>query len=331
MLVHLTRARSTSGRAVRRRRSLVPLAGVAALSMALTSCAGQSLEQSGGGGEGSLVIGSAGFSESEIMAQLYAQLLADAGYRTRVQRLENRELYAPALEKGQIDIVPEYAATLAEFLNAKVNGAEAAERKPVASADPDATVKALTKLAEPRGLTVLAAGDAVNQNAFAVTRDFARKHNLRTLSDVGKAELKIRLAAGDECAERPFCQPGLERRYGIDVTRLDPKGVGTVQGKQSVRHGNNDMVLTTTTDASLAEFDLVLLEDDKGLQNADNVLPVVNTEDASDQRITNALDKLTRVLTTKDLVELNRKVDSERRKPVDVAEEYLKSKGLTGR
>lgn len=313
----------------RGRRPAATLAGTAALVLlALTGCAGQSLEESGGGGEGSLVIGSAGFSESEVMAQLYARLLADAGYQTRVQRLENRELYEPALEKGQIDVVPEYAATLAEFLNAKVNGAEAAEREPVASADPDATVRELTELAEPRGISVLAAGDAVNQNAFAVTRDFAEKHDLRTLTDVGESGLEIRLAAGDECPERPFCQPGLESRYDIDVTRLDPKGVGTVQAKQSVRNGNNDMVLTTTTDASLDEFDLVLLEDDKELQNADNVLPVVNTEDAGDKRITNALDKLTRVLTTKDLIELNRKVDSERRKPVDVAEEYLRSKGL---
>ncbi|WP_374207810.1 ABC transporter substrate-binding protein [Streptomyces sp. XM4193] len=305
-------------------------AAVVALAVVLGGCAGQSLEESGGGGEGSLVVGSAGFSESEIMAQLYAQLLSDAGYSTRVQRLANRELYEPALEKGEIDVVPEYAATLAEFLNAKVNGAEAAEKKPVASADPDATVKALAKLAEPRGISVLAAGDAVNQNAFAVTEDFAKKHGLKTLTDVGEKGLRIKLAAGDECAERPFCQPGLESRYDIDVTRLDPKGVGTVQAKQSVQNGNNDMVLTTTTDASMEEFDLVLLEDDKDLQNADNVLPVVNTKDAGDRRITDALDKLTRVLTTEDLIELNRKVDSERQKPDDVAEEYLKSKGLIG-
>lgn len=301
----------------------------AATALALTACGGESLEESGGEGEGSLVVGSAGFTESEIMAQLYAGVLSEAGYQTKVQRLENRELYAPALEKGEIDVVPEYAATLAEFLNAKVNGAQAAEKKPVASSDVDATVRELTKLAEPRGITVLAAGDAVNQNAFAVTKEFAEKHDLETLTDVGEADLEIKLAAGDECPERPFCQPGLENTYDIDITGLDPKGVGTVQAKQSVQNGSNDMVLTTTTDASLDEFDLVLLEDDKDLQNADNILPVVNTKDAGDQRITDALDKLTRVLTTDDLIELNRKVDSDREKATDVAEEYLKSKGLT--
>ena len=100
--------------------------------------------------------------------------------------MDNRELYEPALEKGQIDVVPEYAATLAEFLNAKKNGPKA--REPVASSDVDATVTALKKLAAPRGLKVLPPGEAVDQNAFAVSKEFAEKHNLKTLSDLGKSK-----------------------------------------------------------------------------------------------------------------------------------------------
>ncbi|MGD9484646.1 ABC transporter substrate-binding protein [Streptomyces sp. TRM70308] len=308
----------------------------AVLAAALTGCGGgESLEEQGGGpsgdgGKGSLVIGSANFTESEVLAQLYAQVLADAGYDTRVQQLANRELYEPALEAGDIDVVPEYAATLAEFLNARVNGAEAAAENPVASNDAQETVAELRELAEPRGLTVLPAGDAVNQNAFAVTADFARQHDLATLSDVGEAGLEIRLAAGDECPERPYCQPGLEDTYGIDVTALDPKGVGTVPAKQSVADGGNDMVLTTTTDATLERFGLVLLEDDKGLQNADNVLPVLNTEDAGDEAVAEALNRLTRELTTEDLTALNGQVDAERRKAADVARDYLEEHDLVG-
>ncbi len=115
------------------------------------------------------MVGSAGFTESKVLAELYAQVLADAGYRTTIRTVENRELYEPSLEKGEIDVVPEYAATLAEFLNAKTNGPKAPEEKPVASSDVAATVAALEKLAEPRGLKVLPAGEAVDQNAFAVT------------------------------------------------------------------------------------------------------------------------------------------------------------------
>ncbi|MFF8291256.1 ABC transporter substrate-binding protein [Streptomyces sp. NPDC016309] len=310
--------------------------GVVALTGGLAACGGgQSLEErggadtaSGGGDKGTLVVGSAGFTEANVLAELYAQVLKDAGYSTSIKTVENRELYEPSLEKGDIDVVPEYAATLAEFLNAKVNGPKAVEEKPVASSDVTATVTALEKLAGPRGLKVLPAGAAVDQNAFAVTREFAAKNKLRTLSDLGASRLKVRIAAGDECEVRPFCAPGLKKAYGIDVAGIDPKGVGTPQAKQAVKDGTDQLVLTTTTDATLDAFGLVLLEDDKKLQNADNVLPVVNAEDAGSAEIAAALNKITKALTTADLVELNRKVDAERAKPADVAKAYLEAEGL---
>lgn len=312
-------------------RRALAAAGVA-LTLSLAGCGGDSLEEKGSGGstgsdgdKGALVVGSAGFTESTVLAEMYAQVLKDAGYTTSIKKVDTRELYEPALEKGEIDVVPEYAATLAEFLNAKVNGPDA---KPVASSDADATVAALRELAGPRGLKVLDAGEAVDQNAFAVTEEFAEKHGLKTLSDLGKSKLKIRLAAGDECPERPFCGPGLEKTYGIDITSVDPRGVGTPQAKQAVRDGTDQLVLTTTTDATLDQFGLVLLEDDKRLQNADNVLPVVNAKDAGGQDVADALAKLTAVLTTEDLTELNRKADAERLKPAAVAAEYLKSRKL---
>lgn len=297
----------------------------------LTACSGgKSLEggsspSSGSGSKGSLVIGSAGFTESTVLAQMYAQLLGASGYHTSIKTVSNRELYEPALEKGQIDVVPEYAATLAEFLNQKVNGADA---KPVASSDVASTVAALTGLATPRGLKVLPAGAAVDQNAFAVSKSLAAKYHLKTLSDLGKAKVKVKLAAGDECPDRPFCEPGLKKTYGIDVTGIDPKGVGTPQSKQAVKDGTDQLVLTTTTDATLGQFGLVLLQDDRKLQNADYVLPVVNARHAGSTAVTSVLEKLTKVLTTADLTRLNMQVDGERQKASDVAASYLKSKGL---
>lgn len=319
------------------RRAGVALA-VVALGGGLVACGGDSLEKkggadaasSGGGTKGTLVVGSAGFTEANVLAELYAQVLTDAGYTTSIKTVENRELYEPSLEKGEIDVVPEYAATLAEFLNAKVNGPKAPEEKPVASSDVGATVAALEKLAAPRGLKVLPAGEAVDQNAFAVTKEFAAKNKLTSLSDLGAAKLKVKIAAGDECEIRPFCAPGLKKTYGIDVTGIDPKGVGTPQAKQAVKDGIDQLVLTTTTDATLDQFGLVLLADDKKLQNADNVLPVVNAKDAGSAEIATALGKITKVLTTGDLIDLNRKVDAERAKPADVAKAYLEAKGLIG-
>ncbi|MFF8505348.1 ABC transporter substrate-binding protein [Streptomyces anulatus] len=308
--------------------------GMVALAGSLAACGGDSLEKEKGGSgssagdgkKGSLVVGSASFTESKVLAELYAQILGDAGYSTSITTVKNRELYEPSLEKGEIDVVPEYAATIAEFLNAKVNGAKEAQAAPVASGDAAATVAALEKLAGPLGLKVLPAGKAVDQNAFAVSKEFAEKNNLTTLSDLGKSKIKVKIAAGDECEVRPFCAPGLKKTYGIDVTGIDPKGVGTPQSKQAVRDGKVQLVLTTTTDAVLDG--LVFLEDDKKLQNADNVLPVLNAADAGAPEIAEALGKITSTLTTEDLAELNRKVDAERAKPADVAKEYLESKGL---
>lgn len=142
-------------------RVLGAVLGAAALTASLTACGGDSLEKSkdagaaasapsdSGSGKGKVVIGAAGFTESNVLAELYAQVLKDAGYSTSITTVNNRELYEPSLEKGEIDAVPEYAATLAEFLNAKVNGPKAPEEKPVASSDVAATVAGLEKLAGP--------------------------------------------------------------------------------------------------------------------------------------------------------------------------------------
>ncbi|MFJ8076365.1 ABC transporter substrate-binding protein [Streptomyces sp. NPDC096176] len=304
---------------------------VAVVLLAATACStGPSLENQGKvtappGDSRHLTIGSAGFTESDLLARMYALLLDDAGYETTILSVTNRELYEPALESGQIDVVPEYAATFADWLNAKANGPDAPT---VGSPDLRATMAALRRLAAPRGLTVLAPGKAVDQNAFAVTTAFARKYRLKTLSDLGRSGQPVRLAAGDECVQRPYCAPGLKKTYGIDITAVDPKGVGTTQAKQAVQSGQDQMVLTTTTDATLDDFGLVLLADDKHLQNADYIVPVVNRARAGGRGATHALAALNKVLTTADLARLNEQVDSWRRLPEDVARTYLESKKL---
>ncbi|MFD4505289.1 ABC transporter substrate-binding protein [Streptomyces sp. NPDC058457] len=302
-----------------------------AVLLTLTACTtGPSLENRGAvtappGDSKHLTIGSAGFTESDLLAQMYAQLLHQAGYKTSLITVANRELYEPALESGQIDVVPEYAATFADWLNAKTNGPDA---PPVGSPDLTTTMKALRRLATPRGLTVLDPGRAVDQNAFAVTAAYARQHHLRTLGDLGASGLKVRLAAGDECVQRPYCEPGLKKVYGIDITGVDPKGVGTTQAKRAVQNGQDQMVLTTTTDATLDQFGLVLLADDRHLQNADYVVPVVNRARAGSERVTKALGRLNDVLTTADLAAMNQQVDSWRRLAQDVARTCLRDKGL---
>ncbi|MFF8610396.1 ABC transporter substrate-binding protein [Streptomyces sp. NPDC015346] len=313
-----------------RRPGVAAVPALTALAILVGCSTGPSLERRGEvtgppGDSRHLTIGSAGFTESDLLAQMYALLLEQAGYRTEILSVTNRELYEPALESGRIDVVPEYAATFADWLNAKVNGPDAPT---VGSPDLAATMAALRRLAAPRGLTVLDAGRAVDQNAFAVSAAYAAEHRLRTLSDLGAAKLPVRLAAGDECVQRPYCAPGLTKTYGIVITGVDPKGVGTTQAKQAVRSGQDQMVLTTTTDATLDDFGLVLLADDKRLQNADHIVPVVNRARAGGPGVTGALGRLNTVLTTADLARMNEQVDSWRRLPQDVAKNYLREKGL---
>lgn len=279
-----------------------------------------------GGASGEITVGGANFTEMLIMQEVYAALLEDAGFTVEIISVDNREQYAASLESGEIDVIPEYAATMAEFLNIEANGDTA---EPVASSDVDDTVAALTELAEPLGLAVLEPAEASSQNAFVVSAAFAEENSLSTLSDLATLGQPLVLAATAECPERPFCEPGLEETYGLDITEVLPLGYGSLETKQSVQSGESQLGLTGTTDGTLDQFELVLLEDDLGLQNAENLVPMVNAETlAAHPEIEEILNSLSSVLTTEKLVELNLKVDAERQQASDVALEFLTDAGL---
>jgi osmoprotectant transport system substrate-binding protein len=311
--------------------SLRPLGAVLGLLLLLTACGGgddafSSSEDSSGGSGETITVGGASFTESLVMMEMYEALLEDAGYTVEVKPVESRELYAPELQNGNIDVVPEYAATITEYLNREANGPDAEVR---AKPDVEATVEALRELAEPRGLRALEPADAANQNAFFVTEEFAEKHDLATLSDLGASGLPIVLAGTPECPERAKCEIGLKELYGINITDDLPLGFGSVQNKQAVVQGRAQLGLSGTTDGTLGDLGLVVLEDDKGLQNADNLIPVVNAGGpAATDEVADILNGLSAVLTSDDLAELNRRVDEDREQASDVARDYLQEKGL---
>ncbi|WP_026877690.1 ABC transporter substrate-binding protein [Jiangella gansuensis] len=320
------------------RKRAAALAAAAGLALSLAACGDSDdpfEDEDGGGGDataaegGDLTVGGANFTEMVIMQEMYAALLEDAGYSVDIQSVDAREIYEPALQSGEIDIVPEYAATFAEYLNATINGPEAPSDAPVATADAQETVEAARPLAEQRGLTILDPAEAASQNAFAVSQQFADENSITTLSDLAALGQPITLAAVEECPDRPFCEPGLESVYGLDI--VDPPlatGFSTSETKQAVQRGDAQLGLVGTTDGTLDQFELVLLEDDQQLQLADNLVPVVNTETAGDEQIAEVLGQLADVLTTEDLAMLNAQVDAERQQTPDVAMAYLEEKGL---
>ncbi len=202
------------------------------------------------GGSGAVVVGAANFAESEILANLYAEALRAAGFTASVKKIGNRELYEPALEKGEIQVVPEYAGTLTEFLNKKQNGATAKAR---ASGELDATVAALTELGAKAGLEFGAPSQAADQNAFAVTQAFADRYGVKTLS-----ELAAKCNAGDlvlggppECPERPFCKPGLESTYGLKFARFTSLDAGGPLTQTALRQGRVGLGLVFSSDGGL--------------------------------------------------------------------------------
>ncbi|AYY11466.1 ABC transporter substrate-binding protein [Actinobacteria bacterium YIM 96077] len=325
-----------------RRRSSSILAGGAAFMLLLAACGGDETDVTTGtdngadeGDEGdsdvsgeSLTVGGASFTEMVIMQEVYKALLEDVGYDVTTQEADNREIYAEALMSGEIDIVPEYAATFAEYLNVEANGPDAPEDSPLATTDKDETVAAMRPLAEDAGLTVLEPAEASSQNGFAVSQDFAEEHGLETLSDLAELGEPLVFAAVEECPDRPFCKPGLESEYGLEFSEILPLGFGSPQTKEAVADGTADLGLVGTTDGTLEGLGLVLLEDDQELQLADNLVPVMRDEVAEDQQVVDALNELSGVLTTEDLAVLNARVDAERQLPEDVARSYLEEEGL---
>ena len=310
------------------RRSRILSTLLPALALALAACGGSSSNgSSGGGGSQSnqkLTVGAFNFNESVILANLYAGALRKAGYDPDVRKLTNREVVEPALEKGDVDVVPEYVGTLTEFLNKKANGPAA---KPLASADVRKTALALTKLAQPRGLTVLEPSPAADENAFAVTQAFAAKNRLAKLSDLARYRGRLVLGGPPECPKRPFCRPGLQQVYGLRFTGFKSLDAGGPLTKQALQQGTIDLGLVFSSDAGIEALNLKVLDDDKGLQTADNVVPVVRIAVAKPELIT-ALNKLSATLTTEELVGLNKQADLERKNPADVAAAYLKEKKL---
>jgi osmoprotectant transport system substrate-binding protein len=320
---------------VNTKRALTILPALAVVAV-LTACGSSS---SGGGtgasstptgtsttGSGSLTVASAAFTESNVLAQMYADLLQKAGFNVTTKQVASTEVFQHSLQNGQIAVVPNYAATYADILQTQETGTQ----NPNAASPSLATTLAHLKPLEAKvGLTNLTPSNAVDQNAFAVTTAFAAAHHLKTLSDLGKSGVAVKLAAPSECTSRPFCEPGLKNVYGIKITGLTPLDFDSLQLKQAVKSGKDQLGEVSTTDATLPQLGLVVLTDNKHLQNADYLLPIVNKSQlAAHPQIATALNPLAPVLTTADLGKLDNEVDGERMTVQQVAQQYLQSKGL---
>lgn len=292
---------------------------VMTIGAALGACAPAS---GGGGAKPTVRVGSTNFPEQTILAELYAQVLEAGGYKIeRRLNLGNREIVAPALEKGEIDLYAEYLATYLTFVTKDPSKA---------STDASATHHALAEAIKGKNLTVLDFAPAVDTNGFVVTKATADRHGLSKLSDLAKVNNQLVLGGPPECPDRPFCQKGLEEKYGLkfkEFRSLDAGGPMTVAALE----GNQvDVAVLFTTDSAIQAKGFVLLQDDRKLQLADNVAPVarvdlVNRAPGDFKALINGVSAK---VTTEELTGLNRQVGVDRKDPREVAAAWLKQKGL---
>jgi osmoprotectant transport system substrate-binding protein len=188
---------------------------------------------------GPIKIGAADFSEGQILGALYKIALDAAGYTATVQQIGKREIYEPQLEKGDIAVVPEYAGTLTEFLKGTPSG------------DIDKTVEALKQAGTSHHLVFGKPSAAADQNAFAVTKALADKYSLKSLSDfAAKCSGKATVLGGPaECPQRPFCQPGLEKTYGMSIGSFASLDAGGPQTKNALKTGTATIGLVFSSSA----------------------------------------------------------------------------------
>jgi osmoprotectant transport system substrate-binding protein len=275
------------------------LATVVAMAMAAVAC-GSSPSTASNSPKGTITIAGFKFSEGSVLAELYGQALQHDGYTVNFKlNLGSREVVAPAIKSGQIDLYIGYAATDLEYYN---NAAGEA------TGDVAGTTAKLNSHLKPLNLVALTPSSAVDQNAFAMTKANAQKYNATKLSDIAAIGNQLVLGAGPECPTRPFCQPGLEKTYGIhfkDFKALDTDGPLT---RAAFANNSIQVGLVFSSDADLDNLGLQVLKDDKHLENADNVVPIIRTSVATDE-VKKVLNAISSGLTTAELVQLNALVE----------------------
>jgi osmoprotectant transport system substrate-binding protein len=297
------------------------LRALAIAALVSAACGGAAPAGPGAAAKPDVRIGSFNFTESVVLAELYGLVLEGNGYKfEHRQRLGSREVVFPALEKGDINFVPEYLATALGHVT----------QESVSVGDAQTAHRQLQEAVRRRSLLVLDFAPAIDTNAFVVTRTTAQRHSLRTMSDLAKVSTQLTLGGPPECPQRQFCLVGLKRTYGIDFKEFKPLDAGGPLTVQAVESGQVDVGLLFSTDANITAKGFVLLEDDKKLQNADNVAPLVRDDLASKggdefKRLVNGVSAK---LTTEELTKLNKLVSIDKREAKDVAREWLKGQGL---
>ncbi|MEV8253804.1 ABC transporter substrate-binding protein [Rhodoglobus sp. NPDC076762] len=290
-------------------------AAAVGVAIALSGCATGDPLDSGSSDENTnsdtIVVGSQAYYSNEIIAEIYSQALENAGFEVERQfQIGQRDAYLPALESGEVDIIPEYTGNLLQFYSADTT----------ATASEDVYAELADAL--PEGLTVLEQSSATDQDSYNVTADFAAANSLTSLADLADvADLK--LGGNAELEERPYGPAGLQDVYGATVG-FTATGDTTVA---ALVEGTINMANVYSADPRIQTENLVTLEDPEGLFLASNVVPLVNADIADS--IADVINAVNAKLTPEGLVALNVESTVDKMSSDDIATAWLSDNGLS--
>ncbi len=312
-----------------RKRTIAAASGMA-LMLALTACgaSGDPLEEGSGDGgstSGPVVVGSADFPESQIIAEIYSGALESAGVESSTKlNIGSREIYYEALQDGSIDVIPEYTGNLLLFADSDTEASSASEIM-------EALPKALEEKSPDVNLGVLEPAEAQNKDSLVVTQATAEKYDLTSIEDLSEVCDQLVFAAPSTFAERAYGLPGLKENY--DCVPKSFEGINDGGGAVTLDAllANKVQVADIyTTTPSIEENSLVVLEDPKNNFLAQQVVPLINKDALGDKGV-DVLNKVSSKLTTEDLMELNKAVSGDaKQSPAAAAEDWLNENGFTG-
>lgn len=299
-------------------------AGVAAalavgVAAALAGCASSDPLDSGsdssGGNSKTIVVGSQQYYSNEIIAELYAQVLEKDGFTVkRNYNIGQREVYLPQMQKGNIDVMPEYSGNLLQYYD-KDSDAKTADE-----------IADGLKSALPSGLRALDSASATDQDSYTVTKDFSEKNDVTSLADLKDVSEKLTVGGNSEFQTRPYGPQGLKSDYGVDVDFQSIEDSGGALTVKALKDGTVQLADIYSADPSIKTNGFVSLKDPKNLILPQNVTPIVSKKVTS--KAADDIDSVNKVLTTDALISLNTESTVDKEKASTIAKKFLTDKGL---
>jgi osmoprotectant transport system substrate-binding protein len=303
----------------RTRIALAVTASAAMISVAACGSGSNPLASGGSVGKsspGTIVVGSANFPESALLAEIYAGALSAKGIKVEKKlNIGSRETYIPALEDGSIDLIPEYTGVLDQYFNKKAKATDAN------------SVYAELKAAVPATLTILDKSAAEDKDSVVVTKGTATRLNLKSIGDLGAYAKDLTLGGPPEWKTRPTGVPGLKKVYNLEFKTFRPLDAGGPLSVEALKNGQVDAVNLFTTDPSIAANGFVILNDPKSLFAAQNVVPLI-TKSKVNNTIDAVLNAISAKLDTATLGGLVKEVVVDKKDASVVAKEFLAKNGL---